>query len=269
MRSSRAAILLAFTSFVVLPAALHAQIPDAATLREWLRVNLPDLSDSVLEELVAEHEITNLYSAPDSVRLAPVFASAIRAELAELRPAIGVEVLSIVETPGTADELLSYGILQSISTMTGIEYYSASRGYDRTLFYESYVVSDPGSSEPLPDPQPVAVPENDLLYVVQRDSSFGKNVYEVTYRAKDGAILLSMQNLSRMMYRGIVPAVGPHKLRIHIAAIPGDGFTVLYGASGVDSLNVFGIEERARESFYNRIVALHDWYLDQLAGSMP
>jgi hypothetical protein len=145
--------------------------------------------------------------------------------------------------------------------MAGIEYFSASRGYYRTLFHESYLVEDPLSRTPRPDRKPTVVPEQETLYAFQRDSSFGRNVYEITYRTSDTAILLSMKNLTRMMYRGVIPAMGPEKLLMHITVIPGDQFTVLYGSSGVDSLNALGIEERVRDSFYNRIVALHTWYL--------
>jgi len=148
--------------------------------------------------------------------------------------------------------------------MTGIEYYSASRGYMRTLFYESYIIDSPDDRNRLPDPVWQVVPEHDQLYIYQRDSSFGKNILQLDYRADGDAILLTMRNLTRMLYRGIVPAVGPEQLILHIVVMPVGDYLLFYGSSGADPIGLLGMEERARTSFHNRILALRNWYLGQL-----
>lgn len=260
MRRSEKAILL-FFSCICVPAASQTASPDE--LRAAVADLLPDLEADRLDELFETGELTNMYEAPAQPVFAPAFSSVIARELEELNPALGVEVLVLQPTPATG-LTLPYSILQSFSTMEGIEYFSVSRGYSRTLFLESYVVDGPETLNRLPDPRVAAVPDSERLYVFQRDSSFGRNVYEITYRADSVAVLLSMRNVTRMMYRGLVPAVGPNKLLFHIAVVPGDGFTLLYGSSGADTLSAMGMEERSRVSFYNRIVALHSWYLDRL-----
>lgn len=265
MHRSAPAILIVFGLVGCLSSSLGAQ--STVDLPVQILSAIDDLPESTRAMLASEGEIVNLYAAPDGPRLVPVLRSIVEDELQDLEPGLGVEVLSVVSTDSAADILRSFRILQSVSTMQGIEYYSASRGYYRTLFHESYAVSDPDSREQREDPFAQELPESERLYVYQRDSSFGKNVYEVTYRTTETAVLLSMTNRTRMMYRGIIPAIGPGKLLIHIAVVPADGYVLLYGSSGVDSVNALGIEERARDSFYNRIIALHSWYLDRLSDS--
>ena len=118
------------------------------------------------------------------------------------------------------------------------------------------------------DPVWQVAPDHDQLYIYQRDSSFGKNTLQVDYRTEGDAILLTMRNLTRMLYRGIVPAVGPERLMIHLVVMPVGDYLLFYGSSGADPVSLLGMEERARASFSNRIVALRDWFLDQLEAEL-
>lgn len=251
--------------------ALALAVPAVARetrIAELLHPLLPEIRSEELDQLLTSGELVNMYGSPDRPRLAPVFLSEVRQDINRLDPGLGVEVLVLLDQPngGQPSTLQTYETLHAISTMAGIEYYSASRGYMRTLFHESYVIDDPDERNRVPDPQFDSVPPVDTVHVFQRDSSFGKNVYELRYRTEGDAILLSMTNLTRMLYRGIVPALGPERLRMHIAVVPVGDKVLLYGSSGADSINALGMEERARNSFYNRIVALHSWYLDQVAS---
>ena len=237
-----------------------------SSLEATMAALIPGLTAQELDVLISEGETTNMYEAPAAPRLAPAFAGAVAADLAALEPGLGVELVALHRKPGAAslpDERI-FTILQSISTMAGIEYYSASRGYIRTLFYESYVIDNPDDRNRLSDPVWQVAPDHDQLYIYQRDSSFGKNTLRVDYRTEGDAILLTMRNLTRMLYRGIVPAVGPERLMIHLVVMPLGDYLLVYGSSGADPISLLGMEERARTSFYNRIVALRDWFLDRL-----
>ncbi len=235
-------------------------------LEDTISALLPGLTETELKLLVTEGETTNMYEAPAVPRLAPAFADLVAADLAALNPGLGVELIVLHPKPGATSlpQERIFTVLQSISTMTGIEYYSASRGYMRTLFYESYIIDNPDDRNRLPDPVWRAAPDHDQLYIYQRDSSFGKNILQLDYRTDKDAILLTMRNLTRMLYRGIVPAVGPERLMIHLVVMPVGDYLLFYGSSGADPIGLLGMEERARTSFHNRIVALRDWYLDQL-----
>lgn len=227
---------------------------------------IPGLTGEELDTLISEGEITNMYKAPAVPRLAPAFADLVTADLAALDPGLGVELIVLVEAPASAPLPLEevFTVLQSISTMAGIEYYSATRGHMRTLFYESYIIDNPDDHNRLPDPVWQVTPDQDRLYIYQRDSTFGKNILQLDYRTEGDAILLTMRNLTRMLYQGFIPAVGPERLILHLVVMPVGEYLLFYGSSGANPISLFGIEERARTSFYNRIVALRNWYLDQL-----
>ena len=235
-------------------------------LEDAIATLVPGLTETELKMLTSEGEVTNMYEAPAVPRLAPAFADVVAANLAALSPGLGVELIGLHRKPGATSfpQERIFTILQSISTMTGIEYYSASRGYMRTLFYESYIIDSPDDRNRLPDPVWQVVPEHDQLYIYQRDSSFGKNILQLDYRTDGDAILLTMRNLTRMLYRGIVPAVGPEQLILHIVVMPVGDYLLFYGSSGADPIGLLGMEERARTSFHNRILALRNWYLGQL-----
>lgn len=249
--------------------AFQAALLGADTVSDRLAAVVPGLTASEREELIHAGELSLQYGIESdstiSVRLAPAFAEAIRADLNAIDPKIGVEVLFLVAAPHGLDRVDARLLttLQSFSTMEGIEYYSATRDRMRTLFHESYVVAGPASSERLPDPHVPALPESDQIYVYQRDSSFGRNVLELNYTVTDTAIRLQMRNLTRMNYQGIVPAVGPGDLSLDLVVYPFGEHLLFYGNSGARPLSLLGMEARVQRSFYNRLVALYHWFLDR------
>jgi hypothetical protein len=260
-------LLAGSATFAQDPGAGPASPGSGEPLSTQIAAILPALSPDEVNTLVTDGEITNLYSAPDSPRLAPMYADRIREDLRPIGPRIGVEVLFVVpaDDAGIPETPEIYTTLQSISTMEGIEYYSQSRGYMRTLFHESYVIDDPDERNRIPDPVTTDVPPVDRLFVFQRDSSFGRNVLQLDYRVDGEAVFLTMTNLTRMYYQGIVPAVGPRGLIFHILVMPLGDHLLFYGHAGADAPSLFGIEDRIQMSFYNRIVALYTWYNHQIA----
>ncbi|MFW5718186.1 MAG: DUF6675 family protein [Spirochaetota bacterium] len=234
-----------------------------------LLATLPQLSAAEVGELTDTGELALPYGLEPgsdvSVRLAPAFASQIESDLRALDPKIGVEVLFVVDAPpgmnGVDHDVMT--TLQSISTMEGIEYYSASRERMRTLFHESYVIAGPDDRTRRPDPVVESTPQSDLIHIFQRDSSFGRNVLEVTYTIDEGAVRLRMRNLTRMLYQGIIPAVGPQALGLNLVVVPLGERLLFYGNSAARPISLLGMEARVQRSFYNRLVALYRWFLDQ------
>lgn len=230
---------------------------------------LPELAPESIDELMTTGELSLPYglepgSSP-SVRFAPAFGPEILGDILAIDPKIGVEVLFLVDAPagvtGIDAELLA--TMQAITTMEGIEYYSASRDRMRTLFYESYVVSDAEGNDRRPDPRPTELTETDQIYIYQHDSSFGRNVLELTYTVSGDAIRLRMRNLTRMLYRGIIPAVGPEELGLNLVVYPLGDKVLFYGNSAANPISLLGMEARVQRSFYNRLVALYEWFLSQ------
>jgi hypothetical protein len=221
---------------------------------------------------------TNFYTDTVETSLAapgPV-TEFIRSELRELDPKVGIEISIPIavtdEVFSQAGMLELYNILRRVSTMEGLEYYSASRDEMRTFYHESYAIDDPDTERRIPDPTVTAIPRRDTIHVFQRDGSFGKNVQRIEYRADGSEILLSMENTTTMVYK-VVPLVTPGNLRTFVVVrpVPEDGVVTFYGNLGVRVPGLFGMKDRARDSFYNRIVALHDWFAAELnaAGLTP
>lgn len=221
---------------------------------------------------------THFYTNSVATDLAPLgpFTDRIRDNLTDLDPKVGIEIrVPIAVDPSlfdggatTPDATLSiYNILRKISTMEGIEYYSASRDEMRTFYHESYAIAGPDDETRIADPTVTSIPRRDTIYVYQRDGSFGQNVQRIDYEYNGSEILMSIVNLTTMVYK-VVPLVTPENLQtfLLIRPNPEEGTIEFYGNLGVRVPGLFGMKDRARDSFYNRIVALHGWFADQLAA---
>ena len=240
-------------------------------LEGLLRELLPAISAAEITRLIDSGHVVSPSTVDRtgavSTRLAPGFQEAIRDDIAELVPTIGVEVLYLVDAPAPPiridADLLT--ILQAISTMEGIEYYSQTRDRMRTLFIESYVINGPDDRTRRPDPVVTSLPEQVRIYAFQRDSSFGRNVLELTYTTTRDAIRLRMRNLTRMFYQGFIPAVGPEELGLNLVVYPIGDQLLFYGMSAARTSGMAGTEGRIRESFTNRIHALYAWFERSIA----
>jgi hypothetical protein len=217
---------------------------------------------------------TNFYTDSVQTRLAPdhPFTRTIADDLERLDPRVGIEIVvpvPVVDRAFTETGMLElYNILRRVSTMEGIEYYSASRDEMRIFYHESYAIDGPDGEERIDDPVVTAIPDRDTIHVFQRDGSFGKNVQRLDYVARDDAFLVTMTNTTTMIYK-VVPLVSPENLQTFLLILPrpDEGVIEFYGNLGVRVPGLFGMKDRARDSFYNRIVALHDWFVGELVAA--
>lgn len=270
MRPRFPAIFMLVCLTLAVPVIVVAQTDsESVTLRSALAELLPELTRAEIDALITAGELSGAYGthAGDgesvSVRLAPAYAAEIRDDLAALQPRIGVEALFLVDAPDAAEEITPelFRRMQAMSTMEGIEYYSASRDRMRILFHESYVIEGPDDRTRRPDPEVTTVPREDTLHVFQRDSSFGRNVLELTYVTSEEAVRLRMRNLTQMFYQGIIPAVGPGGLGLNLVVVPLGERVLFYGNSAASPITLLGMEARVQRSFYNRLVALYRWFV--------
>ncbi|HEB09949.1 MAG TPA: hypothetical protein ENI06_01900 [Spirochaetales bacterium] len=193
-------------------------------------------------------------------------------ELADLKPTMSVEVMTRYETGlgnlHSERGLLSlYNTLRSISTMEGIEYFSASRNRMRTLFRESYVVDSPEGKQQLPDPLVDHMPAYSKIYIYQHDLTFGRNINSVEYFAYDDHLIMKTRNLTPMRYF-FIPMVKAGNIINYFIFIPQEKDLLIYGLSSVHSLTFFGLEKRKEASFYNRIKAISSWLLATLPSQV-
>jgi hypothetical protein len=186
-----------------------------------------------------------------------------------LEPTILVETLSLYRKPGaSADngaawteteraELFNQAL--ALSTLSGIQYYSASRGVMRTFYESSRVIEGPDKKQPLPDPSYVSPPAQLTLFAKQKDLTFGDNIYQYEYRSYPDAFVFIQQNLTSMT-AGIIPAVGKNKLRTIMAVIDSGEVLLIYAASMAKAVSLPGMDERIGNSFTNRAAAILKWF---------
>ncbi len=192
----------------------------------------------------------------------------IKDEITELNPNISVEVLNIYENSNLSletDEALVtiYNILLSVSTMEGIEYYSASRKRMRTLFSESYCIDSPVTKIRVHDPEVDSIPPYAKIYTFQKDLTFGENIYQSEYRFNGKYILMKSRNLTTMRFL-FLPMVKPNNSVNYFILIPSGNRLIFYGISCLRTLSFFGIEKKRAASLYNRNKAIYGWFLSRL-----
>lgn len=161
--------------------------------------------------------------------------------------------------------LVLYNILRSVSTLQGLEYFSASRGEMRLLFEESWAVADADSKTPIPDPFLESIPEEDTFIVHQKDKSFGSNKQEMTFRTRPGVFVLSIINLTPMRYKGLIRVVDSGNMQMHLIVMPVEEGLLIYGTMSARTRDVKAFMDRARNSFTNRVIALTDWYRQRIS----
>jgi hypothetical protein len=236
-----------------------------------------------LEELVgaeragalraAAEPITELQLKAPSVRLAPRHGELERF-VAEnknsLDPNIFVETLSLYRKPSSAaawnvtEQTRLLNQLAALSTLAGIQYYSASRKAMRVFYESSVVIDDPAAKNPLPDPVFATLPASLTLYARQKDLTFGDNIYRFAYNTGSDYIFFVQENLSSMN-AGIIPAIGKNKFRCLIAVIDSGDSLLIYAVAMAKAASIPGMGDRIGNSFTNRVKAILTWF-DMQAG---
>jgi hypothetical protein len=281
MQFRHASIFAVMVLFLAMPGALWAQDRpggstdgSAAQVPVWsggtIERFLPNLSAEERSQLISERELKNFYTDTVQLSYAPELDlwKDIEPQLEDMEPSVGVEILFYYPVrPERLDDTDFrrdvYNVLRSVSTMEGIKYYSASRERMRIFYHESYVIEGPENRDRVPDPTVETIPKDSTIHIFQRDSSFGKNVYEARYRYADGTYVLSLVNLTRMYYK-VFPVVAPQNVKINLAVMLTERGIVFYGNTAVDVITLLGLQERVQDSFYNRLVAIYDWFKAQI-----
>ena len=231
------------------------------------------LPATVYERLAGEGELRNSLHRDSPPQLIPNVSARgeIEARIRELELTVGTEVLAVYQNDAwdfdSADSRLGiYNILRSMSTMKGIQYYSASRQRMRTLFAESYVVDGPEGGNRLPDPVAAEIPAYSQLYALQEDLTFGENIYVTEFRYSGEAFLLDSTNLTTMNYF-FLPMVKPQNSVTLILLIPSGQELLFYGAVGAHTMGLLGLARSREDSFYNRLKAIYGWFGDRLQAT--
>jgi len=151
----------------------------------------------------------------------------------------------------------------AISTLTGVQYHSSSRGESRVFYEYSSVVDGPNGRNPLPDPVYTRLPSTMTLHAKQRDLTFGENIYRYDYRVTSDAIIFTQENVTSLSI-GIIPVIGKGKLRSVMAIIDCGDSILIYSVSMVNALSVPGLKDRMTSSFSSRAEAVLRWFTGRL-----
>jgi len=185
-----------------------------------------------------------------------------------LQPTIMVESLFLYRKPqaavqaggwSEAERLKLYNQALGISTLAGIQYFSASRNAMRTFYETSRLIDSPSSKKTLPDPVLAAIPPTLTLYARQKDLTFGDNIYRYDYYSYPDAFVFVQENLTAMN-AGIIPALGKNKLRSFLAVFDTGDSLLIYAASLAKAASMPSMNERIGNSFSNRASAILKWF---------
>ncbi|MFA7113666.1 MAG: DUF6675 family protein, partial [Sphaerochaeta sp.] len=112
-------------------------------------------------------------------------------------------------------------------------------------------------------------PYSEESFVYQRDSSFGGNRYLHTYTNTDKEIFVEISNISNLKVLGLFTAVKSGQLSINMGTYQlQDGLLLVALTSVRDrkpEVSVLGLTVDLPSAFRRRIVALQNWFIDQLA----
>lgn len=231
-----------------------------------------------LESLISSSHAAQLRSGGESVSVVQLKSPSVKlmpnhAQLKQfvsgamnsLGPNVLVETLYLYEKPassGSWDERQQTGLFNqivSLSTLSGIEYYSASRKAMRTFYESSAVIDGPDSKKPVPDPVFAVPPASLSIYARQKDLTFGDNIYRYDFKTAPDAFFFMQENMTAMI-AGIIPAVGKNKLRSILAVIDCGDSLLIYAVSMTKVTSVFGMGDRISASFGNRAEAVLKWF---------
>jgi len=188
----------------------------------------------------------------------------------DLNPSVMVETLFVYKKPEDAkknawsDEEAArlYNGILALSTLAGLQYYSASRGAMRTFYETSSVIDGQSTKRPIPDPVFTRPPAKLTIQARQKDLTFGDNIYQYDYYSEPEAFIFIQQNLTSLSY-GIIPAVGKNKLWSVVAVIDAGNYLLVYIASMSKAASIPGMKERIGNSFANRSEAIFNWFSNQ------
>ncbi len=263
-------VLFILVLLLILPSMLTAgELPSLSDV-------LPVISDTDRDLLLSDGELLRFHPEGVSPGLLPETAltGSVARQLINADLNIGIEGLffttvddlpaAFMETDADSRELILYNILRSVSTLEGLEYYSASRDEMRLLFEESWTIADEKSKEALPDPLVSSIPADDTIFIHQKDKSFGKNTQQMNFKVSPEAFAVNIINLSPMRYKGIIKVVNPGNMQIHLIVVPVEEGILIYGTMSARTRDVKAFIDRAQDSFTNRVIALAGWYRDRL-----
>lgn len=254
--------ILAAAGVCVLPSKMNAQAA------------LPLALDDSNMALIASGEVVTFSSADeDDVSALVSEGTNLKAILTDIPSGKdGFAVSSVSFIPCKKSVLELYNALLKVSTQKGITYISRREGMTpKVLFNDSYLIEGPykkgASINAIADPIVSTVPEKEVRYAYQEDSSFGGNIYRYTLTCDDCVINAHITNETAMKYHGIT-CLKENELSMFVQLTPVQDGVIVNTAAIIkghkSKIKVFVVSVDLASSFSRRTRALHDWYKSQV-----
>ena len=159
-------------------------------------------------------------------------------------------------------------VLRSVSKLEGLQYYSSSRKKMRTLYETSYVIDDPKTQGRVDDP--IDNPAADFsVYVLQKDLTFGKNIYRYRFCTDADSAGFMSTNVGVLKY-SIFKAMEPENLETSIAVTDLGEYLLIHMLTRANFTAPSVFRERVQNSFRTRGEAVYGWFIAQYENSaMP
>lgn len=157
-----------------------------------------------------------------------------------------------------------FNILNDITTLEGLEYWSESRGKMRELFTDSWPIDDLESKNKIPVKVYDSIPKQSVQYVHQKDTTFGKSESKISYSAESDSIYMSTVNQTNIRL-AFVKVIDKGYMNLEILVVPTQEGLLYYGASAAKTIKNKLVQEKAGKSFYNRVVAINKWFTGHAA----
>ena len=149
-------------------------------------------------------------------------------------------------------------LARSFSTMEGIEYYSNTNKKYKVLYPECYTVGGADGKKKIAD-MTTGTADGKTLYILQKDNSFGKSVYEINYKQNDEELYFTSVNLDSLWY-GIIKAVNPKGLKLTFLIHNAEDKLEFYVLAEGDIASIPFVDDFVKDSFVSRLDAVYNWF---------
>ena len=260
-------IILVFCLLTVLSLSAYSSLRDI----------LPNVDDGTYQTLLSGEIVKENTTDGDLTLIAPSsdYVSEKIDYINSLEKGFGVAAAILMEYPeGWTDmtrserKLTLYNSLLKISTMSGLTYISHRAGdKEKTLFEECSMLSSDNKNDKIGDPEVDKVPMYAEYYSYQDDTSFGGNVYWMSYTSMNDELFLDIKNNNDLKFMGI-SLVKKGKVNMSLDIHETEEGIYIYALASVKDkkprVTVLFYTVDLELSFYNRIVALSNWFRNNI-----
>lgn len=150
-------------------------------------------------------------------------------------------------------------ILRSLSKLEGIEYYSHTNKKIQILYEQSYVINDKTQKIRVNDPI-IGSADGLRIFAYQKDSLFGGNVYEYSYKQTTKAVSFLNTNITPLSF-SFLKLVNPNNLYIALVVEDVGDSLLLYLLTLADIFSVPGLDDKIVKAFSSRADAMYTWFI--------